>query len=269
MSACPPDSTSRSVTGIVLEDDLSLARAQSLSADLDLPLLSRDTAASATSPRDMLLAVMSDGLELRGDMGTLRVDYLAGSQAQRLARSTGFKEPLTRALGLQPHTPQNVFDATAGLCRDAFLLSSLGVEVCAVERNPVVGALVSDAIQRATQFQAPDHPLTHLKIQIGEARTVLEQLAADERPDAIYLDPMFPPRRKSSLVKKEMRILAELTGGATSESELAELLSTALQAANKRVVLKRPTEAPATTAVRPPDHTIQGGRTTRYDVWLT
>ena len=37
-----------------------------------------------------------------------------------------------------------------------------------------------------------------------------------ERPDVVYLDPMFPPRTKSSLVKKDMQLLHRLLhAGAT------------------------------------------------------
>jgi 16S rRNA (guanine1516-N2)-methyltransferase len=270
MRAVPSDSADRSVTGILIEHDIGRPQAQRLAADLNLPLLDANRADPASSPGGGILVVTASGLELRSDMGTLRVDYQAGPQARRVAQGSGRKEPLSRALGLQARLPtRTVFDATAGLCRDAFLLASLGVEVHAVERNPVVGALVRDALSRATQFQDADHPLANLQVQIGDARNILEQMPRDSRPEAIYLDPMFPPRRKSSLVKKEMRILAELAGGATSETELADLLEVAMHAALRRVVLKRPTEAPPTSAVREPDHSIQGGRTTRYDVWMT
>ena len=60
-------------------------------------------------------------------------------------------------------------------------------------------------------------------------------------PDAVYLDPMFPHKKKSALVKKEMRLFQQLLG---SDDDADHLLQSALDLATKRVVVKRPQYAP-------------------------
>ena len=56
-------------------------------------------------------------------------------------------------------------------------------------------------------------------------------------PDVVYLDPMYPHRQKSALVKKEMRVFQSLVG-ADEDADL--LLAPALALATRRVVVKRP-----------------------------
>lgn len=60
--------------------------------------------------------------------------------------------------------------------------------------------------------------------------------------DVIYLDPMFPHKKKSALVKKEMQAF-QLLLGADQDSSL--LFNAALLASPKRVVVKRPNSAPS------------------------
>lgn len=52
----------------------------------------------------------------------------------------------------------------------------------------------------------------------------------------IYLDPMFPHRDKSALVKKEMRLFRPLAG---DDDDTPDLLEAALALATHRVVVKR------------------------------
>ncbi|MGO2403831.1 MAG: class I SAM-dependent methyltransferase, partial [Vibrio litoralis] len=59
-----------------------------------------------------------------------------------------------------------------------------------------------------------------------------------------YLDPMYPHpenKKKSALVKKEMRVFQSLVG---ADNDADDLLEPALQLATKRVVVKRPDYAP-------------------------
>lgn len=54
----------------------------------------------------------------------------------------------------------------------------------------------------------------------------------------VYLDPMFPHRQKSALVKKEMRVFQTLVG---ADDDADALLAPARRLAKKRVVVKRRT----------------------------
>jgi 16S rRNA (guanine1516-N2)-methyltransferase len=74
---------------------------------------------------------------------------------------------------------------------------------------------------------------------------------------------MFPERRKSALVKKELQLLQLL---AQPDSAPERLLAAALEVARQRVVVKRPLKAPCLTALSP-SHSLSG-KTVRFDVYL-
>lgn len=59
-------------------------------------------------------------------------------------------------------------------------------------------------------------------------------------PDVVYLDPMYPHRQKSALVKKEMRVFQSLVG---NDDDADSLLIPAMTIAKRRVVVKRPNYA--------------------------
>ena len=85
-----------------------------------------------------------------------------------------------------------------------------------------------------------------------------------ERPDVVYLDPMYPHKKKSALVKKEMRIFQQLLGG---DEDADKLLAPALKLALNRVVVKRPDSAPWLDNVKP-NMAIESKKH-RFDVYLT
>ena len=95
------------------------------------------------------------------------------------------------------------------------------------------------------------------------AHEYLAHLEADEFPQLIYLDPKFPGRDKSALVKKEMRFFHDIVG---KDDDSALLLELALIRAIERVIVKRPIKADTLNS-RKPDFEIRG-KTIRYDVYL-
>src|SRR5690606_27283774 len=101
-----------------------------------------------------------------------------------------------------------------------------------IERNAVVAALLADAIDRARE----DAAVTRIALHTGDAR----DLMAAERFDVVYLDPMFPERRKTALARKEMQYMQALL----SDDDGASLLAPPLECATRRVVVKRPLHAP-------------------------
>ena len=128
-------------------DEALQFRARALAADLNLHMAARDTPEC-----DLLLVVTDSGLELRetgpSAAGAVKVDFgRTGASARRLATASR-RQPIARAIGLKKRTP-SVLDATAGLGRDAMLLASLSCSVTAVERSPILGAMLRDALERA------------------------------------------------------------------------------------------------------------------------
>jgi len=194
----------------------------------------------------------------------LTVDFISGSAGFRITRALESRQPLARALGYRRQGHYTVVDATAGLGRDAMLLARLGCRVIMLERSPVICALLEDGLRRTAGNVLLSILRERVELHCIDAlRWLAEQRTPDQRPDAVYLDPMFPARTKSSLVKKEMRILKSLLG---DERECEALLPAALGRARGRVVVKRPPGAPPLGAMTP-DLTYPGKRA-RFDVYL-
>ncbi len=243
--------------------DTSLRRAKELSARLGFPFVAVNVEAS--SGIQFLLAMGDRGLTLHpsDDMrSSLRVDFVRGATAYRRESAQRRNQLLARAVGLRGTSPR-VLDATAGLGRDAFLLACLGCQVTAVERSPVLVALLRDGIERAAESGKPDLAVIAARIDLvdGDARDVLQRLSRDARPEVVYIDPMYPESRKAALAKKEMRICRRLVG---DDEDAADLFAVAQSVATRRVVVKRHRHAPPLAA----DPSVSyGGRTVRYDAY--
>lgn len=181
----------------------------------------------------------------------LYVDFSAGKAAYRAAGKR--LEPLARAVGVKGAYRPYVADATAGLGQDALVLAASGCKVLMLERSPVIAALLADGLRRLDTDIAKN-----LSLNFGEAS---EQLSIAPRPDVIYLDPMYPSG-KSAAKRKSMRIFRALVG---DDLDAADLLASALSAAQKRVVVKRPLKAPA---LKERPNSQLKGKTTRFDIYL-
>lgn len=214
----------------------------------------------------LLLHFTAERLELH-DMqttaGPIFVDFVNGALDYRRRYGGGRKQPLAKAIGLKHGVIPTVLDATAGLGRDAFILACLGCSVQMVERSPVVAALLHDGLQRAQQDAEIGSLITErLQLIYYEAQHWLLQLPETQQPDVIYLDPMYPHRQKSALVKKEMRIFRTIVG---DDLDAPALLKTALACARRRVVVKRPKLAPTLDDTQP-TFCIKS-ENTRFDVY--
>ncbi|PXZ03348.1 class I SAM-dependent methyltransferase [Gilliamella apicola] len=173
-------------------------------------------------------------------LGAIAVNFVSGAMAHRRQFGGGRGEAIAKAVGVKGNYLPTVVDATAGLGRDAFVLASIGCRVTMFERHPVVAALLADGLDRAYQ-DATIGQLLQKQLNLIYNSSLLGLNSGQEKPDVVYLDPMFPHRQKSALVKKEMRIFQQLVG---SDLDAEELLEPARRLAKKRVVVKRPDYAP-------------------------
>ncbi|MCO6550490.1 MAG: class I SAM-dependent methyltransferase [Gilliamella sp.] len=173
-------------------------------------------------------------------LGAIIVNFLSGAMAHRCQFGGGRGEAIAKAVGIKGKYLPTIVDATAGLGRDAFVLASLGCYVTMFERHPVVAALLADGLQRGYQDPKIGDWLQQ-RLQLNYSSSQIGLNSQLEKPDVVYLDPMFPHRQKSALVKKEMRIFQLLVG---SDNDADSLLEPARQLAKKRVVVKRPGYAP-------------------------
>ena len=195
---------------------------------------------------------------------TLHVNFLSDSLNYRRQHGGGIKQALARAVGIKPGIRPSILDATAGLGKDSFLLASLGCKVTMVERSPLLASLLQDGLERAAESpELMEVVLNNLVFIQGDAISFMNSEKQSNKPDTIYLDPMYPNSSKSALNKQEMRIIRELVGDDTDSDKLLEA---AMNHAQKRIVVKRPKGAPLLTQSSP-THVIKM-KNSRYDVYM-
>ncbi len=240
-----------------------------LSKQTGLPLLSKGLQA------DFRLHLTTDYLELqkikigkknKEKIESIHIDFASGKNQHRRLHGGGKGQDIAKAIGFHKIENPTVLDLTAGMGGDAFVLATLGASVTMIERNPIVYALLNDAIQRAHLVDDTDLQtiLGRLTLINKDAMEYLEGLDDEALPDVIYLDPMFPARSKSAQVKKEMQFFHDIVG---NDEDSEELLKQSLSKATKRIVVKRPRLVEKLTQELPPAFEING-KTTRYDVYL-
>ncbi len=239
------------------------AAAVALAQQLSLPL-----AASQQEPYDYFLVMTPDYLGLQKKASTsapLYVDFLHGKMNYRAQHTSLRNEALAKAMGLKGNVRPHIVDATGGLAGDAFTLASLGFDVILLERSAIIFALVAEGVQRAQTNPGVAASLSRIQRVHADAITWLQGLKASDRPDIIYLDPMFPERKKSALPKQEMLILHDIVG---EDADAELLLKTALTCAKKRVVVKRSRLAARLIIDPAPSFSVLGS-SSRFDVYLT
>jgi 16S rRNA (guanine1516-N2)-methyltransferase len=260
---------------VICPDPAFSKRAETLATELGLPLVSPVSPTHRATEQEeaqeqyqLLLRVSAKGLELvkpnDPDLsGAVRVEFTSGRSAYR--RKQQKKELLLRAVGCKGKATPTIIDGTGGLGRDSFILAAAGCRVRIFERQPIVAALLADGLERAALHLETAEIVRRIQLTAADVVTALEEIRAHgQQIDVVYLDPMFPERRKSALVKKELRML-QLLAGIDSSSE--QLLVAAMRIAGKRVVVKRPIKAPF-FADRPPSHSLKG-KTVRFDVYMS
>ncbi len=219
-----------------------------------MPLLDEDVQNLAA---DALILQCDDaGLALMpgtGASGEVRISFGSAGNQRRAQQG---KQLLVKAIGGGIPRPR-VLDATAGLGRDAGVLHRFGFPLLLIERNPVLHAMLADAISRL-----PDAVTDALTLINSDAAAWMQSCAADQRPDVVYLDPMYPDSGKSAATKKELNYLRLLLGEA---DDGALLLEAALACARYRVVVKRPPKA-LNLGGRAPAFTV-AGKAVRFDVY--
>ncbi len=244
---------------VTVTHDNLIPDGKSLSEALNLDFVERD---SERYP--FLLRLTQERLELLSvhkKFNPVFVDFVGGKLRHRRFYGGGRQQLLARAVGMQTGKFPVVLDLNAGLGQDAFVLAVLGCRVTMLERSPIIAALLDDGIQRALLFDW--FKRLELTLIMAEARHYLQTLDEAHLPDVIYLDPMFPHRQQSALVKKEMRLLRDVVG---DDEDADDLLALALAYARKRVVVKRPRLAPSLNECVP--DLVYSGKSSRFDVYL-
>jgi len=236
-------------------DEPTSAELRSLAAPFGLTVIDRQPEEGS------FLIADESGISLcrAGEKGRVRVDFDGGAAHYR--RTKGGGELIAKAVN---HTTKpTVWDCTGGLGRDSFVLASLSLNVQTFEQHPAVACLLADGLERALQEPEIQDIARRITFRHGDAVELMRELAAQSRPDIVYLDPMHPERQKSAAVKKEMAYFHSVVGAAQEE---AELLAAARAVAKKRVVVKRPRLGEFLNGEKPAYQYT--GKSTRFDVYL-
>jgi 16S rRNA (guanine1516-N2)-methyltransferase len=221
------------------------------------------------------------------------IDFLSDELTYRRKLGGGKNQAIAKACGIDKNY-KTLIDATAGRGEDAFILAALGFEVTLIERHPEVYQALCQALdaldaldnlsqgseetpetKTKTKTKTKNKTKTEtktesekeiskiysrLKIYGEDAKTLIPKLP---KAEVILLDPMFPERKKSALVKKPMREIKSLVG---DDLDADALLPIALSHATKRVVVKRPKQAPFLNQQKPSFQLI--GKSSRFDIYL-
>ena len=235
----------------------SLALAERLVVPLiDLP------SSSSMPTQDFFLCYRDGSLKLL-DKQTLKKGGLEVEIDPRPGEQHSYPAPkkdlLAQAIGKKT---KSVIDATTGWAQDSLAIFRMGYEVNCIERSPVMAELIQDGFNRLAQKDwMQNRQLQPPGLMVGNAISLLGNLP--EAPACIYLDPMFPPKRKkSALAKKAMTVLRDILG---DDEDRADLFAAAWQATAKRLVVKSPDYAEPMGG-KPSE--VYQGKLLRYDVYI-
>jgi 16S rRNA (guanine1516-N2)-methyltransferase len=244
--------------------------AEALALRLGISVQGSGDAKTLTEPEFVIL-INEQGVALqqtgRKAPGPIRAEFTEGSVDHRRKFGGGKGQMIAKAVGVKAGIYPRVLDATAGLGKDAFVLATLGCEVQMLERSPVVHALLQDGLARAREFaQQEDADLAKIILRMAlfaqDSHDYLQAMSDEQRPDVIYLDPMFPTRDKAADVKKEMAAFHHLVG---KDDDADSLLEHALAKARYRVVVKRSRKAPYLGG-KTPSFQVEG-KSSRFDIY--
>ena len=155
-----------------------------------------------------------------------------------------------------------IVDATAGLGYDAFILASLGAKVTLIERSEKMHEILQNGINEGISFGGEIKKIVNrMDLLFVDSKKILPKLS----PEVIMIDTMYKDRKKTALVKNNMRLVREIVG---HDSDYIELLKVALNCAKNRVVLKQPRYADPIREIRKCSHQVLG-KSIRYDIFMT
>ena len=155
-----------------------------------------------------------------------------------------------------------VLDTTAGLGTDTFTLAARGHKLIAIEKDPYIFLLLKDALSRTKQI---DYLQTIVEnINLLNDDSVHYILNINDHYDCIYVDPMFPPRKKSAKVKQNMQLLHQIAFN--DEQANNKLLENIFRTKKtKKIIVKRPINSNFLCDKKPSSQLK--GKTNRFDIY--
>ncbi len=199
------------------------------------------------------------------------LNFATPSLIYRLKHGGGGKQAIAKAIKVSRKEPVKVIDATVGFGTDALILASLNCQIYAIEKNPIIAKLLQNRLTNAQNnpFLAP--LVKNITLIIGDSRTIIPELVEKNQyiPDVIYLDPMFPTKKKTAASSKQIQLLQTIIANSNLSETTCNnlnLLKTCLNYAKKRIVVKRPRISEHLDNIKPNFSLI--GKANRFDIYL-
>jgi len=219
-----------------------------------------------SSQVDLVLSAKDNGLCLQWNSVSAKPLFFNIDVEKIVKQLRSFPAPkqgaFNQALGKKTRT---VIDATGGWGGDAILMCCQGYDVSVIERQPIMALMLVDAMQRLSQTNwAVDNGVKVPSVIHANAGDYFSsKVSKDDISDCVYLDPMFPPKKKkSAAVNKQMQLLQWLVG---EDEDASELLNIVLESGVKRVSVKRPDYAEP--LLKKPSNQFSS-KLVHYDVYL-
>ena len=121
--------------------------------------------------------------------------------------------------------------------------------------------LLTDALSRAKHSEESGK-FSDIQFHYMQGEELLEKYSEDRMYTSVYIDPMYPERKKTALPRKEMQIFRDLVGG---DADAESLLERSLDLGYRRVVVKRPLRSDPLK--KEPQHQFVGN-TDLFDLYL-
>lgn len=206
------------------------------------------------------LKYTEDGLTLTDGKLSIMVDFK--DMLPRLKQSNLQNEMQVKAARIKGQPmPQKIIDATAGFGEDSLILAAAGFDVDLYEFDDIIALLLEDGLDRAKNI--PELAPIVARMHFHHADSIQAMQNLDYLPDSILLDPMFPSRSKSAMIKKKFQLLQKIESPCSVEEEL---LNAAIAANPKRIIIKRPLKGQF-LADKKPSYSLEG-KAIRYDCFV-
>ncbi|WP_150464069.1 class I SAM-dependent methyltransferase [Francisella sp. XLW-1] len=200
-------------------------------------------------------------LKLNLDNQLLHIDFSSPDLLNRINPKTK-KCNVIQAVEGRSKNKLNILDVTAGLGMDSFILAARGHSLTSLEKDPYIYLLLADALNRAKESKQLSEIAARIDLINIDSNIYLQ--TSKILFDCVYVDPMFPTRRKSAKVKQAMQILHKIAFN--EECSNAELLENIIKAKRtKKAIVKRPINAEFLSGEKPTSQLK--GKTNRFDVY--
>lgn len=245
------------MTDVLVRDEKYLQCSKKLADELGSELIYE-----INSSEDSGLVLCYDERGLFLTDGELCVSSDFADMQKRLKAAGAKTELILKAAKIKKDRSEiRIVDATAGMGEDAVILAAAGYNVTMYEKDPVIAAILNDNMERSAK-----NPLLAPIIErmtLIKSDSVKAMKCMNGEADIILLDPMFPARSKSALIKKKFQLIHLIEAPCDNEEEL---LNAAFAAKPKKILVKRPVKG-AFLANKKPDYSISG-KAVRYDCFV-